>query len=804
MRRSLLLIALFASMASAQRGNPFAPPNAKIQIAPVSGYDLQHVAVTLDVDYAGRSFKGSVTNTLTPLKDDLKEINLHAAESLEIDSVSVQGQDTTYRRVGQDLFIVAPGLAKGKQVKVIVKYHTKKTKDAISFGGGGWHWIEPNGINPKNIGFWTQGETLYNREWVPTWDYPNDFTTTESIVTVPRGWTVIGNGGNMYSDSSGDKVTWHWKQQEPHATYLLSLAAGPLDMKKDKWKNVELWYIAPAGKGHLIDPSFSDTGDMMGFFSKVTGVPYPWVKYAQNAMIDFGGGMENISSTHLGADSLTDGKDGFRSMSSLNAHEQAHQWFGDLVTCKDWGHIWLNESFATYMQWAYFEHSQGLNAYQREVNAGVGDYLGESRRYKRPLATNLYPDPDAMFDSHTYPKGGAIMHTLRRQLGDEKFYAGLNKYLTDFRHKPVESDDLCRSMTAASGVDCKPFWDQWIYKPGHPVLAYDWTWANGELTVTVKQTQDTANGTPIYKIPAKFASITGGKVERHEIPLDAAENKFTVKSGKPDAVILDPDLDFLREMDHRFAPTELPAIAEFAPNVIDRTSALNALMRQEKVDLPLITRLLDRDMGPFPVFTSIGTFARNAKEVGVEFWKRQITHPDYNRRAEAVNGLAAFKTEEATIGTLRRLVNKDQPTFVVISALNALDAKRDRDLFLLAAKFPSLRETIAGTAFLALAKAGDAEVAPLIYAAGASEDEDMVRAAAQALAYIQPSYRSRAILNRIFESKDNSLKRVAVQVLKEKPDPDLKTALQKVSVDKSVPKDIQDNAKKLLAPPQKG
>lgn len=799
MRRSLLLLAALAASAHAQRNNPFAPPNAKIQVAPISGYDLQHVAVTLDVDYANRTFKGEVTNRIAPLTNGMTELKLHAGESLVIDSVAVDGKETTHRHDGQDLIVGASGLTKGKPVNVTVKYHTQKTKDAVSFGGGGWHWIEPNGIDPKHVGFWTQGETEYNREWAPTWDYPNDFATTETRVTVAKGWTVIGNGRLVEQKDSGARTTFHWKQDQPHVTYLMSLAAGPLDIKKDKWRNVELWYVTPGGKGNLIQPSFGDTADMLSFFAGVLGVDYPWVKYAQNAMIDFGGGMENISSTHLGADSLTDGKDGFRTMSSLNAHELAHQWFGDLVTCKDWGHIWLNESFATFMQWAYFEHAQGINGYLREVNAGIGEYLGESRQYRRPLATNLYPDADSMFDSHSYPKGGAVLHTLRRQIGDAAFYKGLKNYLTKHRHQPVDSTDLLKAMSESAGQNLQAFWDQWIYKPGHPVLAYDWNWADDKLTLAVRQTQDTTNGTPIYKIKAKFATIQAGQVRMHSIDLDSAENKVTIDLPKPDAVILDPNLDFLREMDHRFLASELAAIAEFAPSPIDRASALAAMLRADDPDYGFAVRLLDNDMGQFPIFPSMGSMIRAATKIPVSFWKAQAKHPDYNRRAEAVRSLAAIKDSAEAKEILRGMIADDQPTFAVVFALGGLDPVQDKALFLKAAGIASLRSEIKSTAFQELAKSGASEVWPLIYAAGASEDEDLVGAAVRALAFAEPSAQTRTVLNRALASNSSGLKRVAIQTLATKPDASLRDAIVKVSEDASVPRDVRENAKKLIA-----
>ena len=246
-----------------------------------------------------------------------------------------------------------------------------------------------------------------------------------------------------------------------------------------------------------------------------------------------------------------------------------------MVTCRDWGHIWLNESFATFMQALYFEHSRGPNGYAYEIEGDMQEYFGESRRYKRPLATDMYPGPDSMFDGHTYPKGAAILHTLRRKLGDKLFFAGLHHYLETYQHTPVVSADLCRAMTDATGVNCEPFWQQWIYSPGHPVLDYSWDWDNSfsKLKLTVKQTQNTKDGTPIYALDVTVGLIMDGKLVRRTIALSKPEETFTIEAGaKPDAVLLDPDHDFLREIPNlHWSASELPAIARFGPTAVDRS-----------------------------------------------------------------------------------------------------------------------------------------------------------------------------------------------------------------------------------------
>lgn len=792
MRRLSLFLALVPVLAPAQ-GNPFRPPAAKIQVAPKSVVDLQHYKIVLDIDYPGRTIRGTTYNTVSPLTEGITEIRLHAGERVTVEKVSLGDAPVAFTRQGSDLLINTPALPKGKAVVVRIDYNVSK-------GGArdGWHWIEPNGYDPKHVGFWTQGETGFNREWAPTWDYPNDFATSESIVTVDRDWSVIGNGAFVSDKVEGNRRTWHWKMDQPHATYLASLVGGPLDIKKDMWQGVELWYVTPAGKGKLIDASYSDTKDMLDFFSKRVGVKYPWPKYAQNAMIDFGGGMENVSATTLGADSLTDGRDGYRAMSSLNSHELAHQWFGDLVTCKDWGHLWLNESFATVMQWIYFEHAQGPYAYQREINDGVGEYLGESRRYKRPLATNQYADPEVMFDSHSYPKGGAVLHTLRRFVGDEAFFGGLKKYLTDHRHQPVDSEDLRVAISAVAKKDLKPFWDQWVYKPGHPVIEYSWTHAGGKVTLNVRQIQDTTQGVPVYDIQTKFATIVKGKVVRHPIHLNAKVQSFSVDSDMPDAVILDPDLDFLREMPHQFQPTELAAIMQFAPSALDRQAAFDAYSSTETFDVALVKKMLAADRKNFPAIRSTSRILDKAAAFGLEFWEEESKHSDYTRRAIAVQAIGRLARTEETRELLRGFVQPTNSLQVVIAAVNALDSKVDRDVLLEAAEKDD-SPSVKGVVFAKLTAAQDLDVLPFIFASAKSTDVDEVAAAIAALSSVTPSPETRVALTRVLTLSDNNMIRMGLRVLREKPDPEMKPIVAKVAENAALPNNIRDTAKRLLS-----
>ncbi len=673
-----VLLGSATAPALAQRGNPFQPPAAKVQYAPDRDFDLIHVKVETNVDWEAKKFAGTTTSTIAPLRGSLPTIRLHVGKGVEVKGARVDGVKATFVRDDAWL-LVTPGrpVAAGAKALVAVDYAGGSTQGSGFGSGGGWHWMRPDASRPNRIGFWTQGETGWNRQWMVSWDYPNDMATSETITTVPKDWTVVGNGVEVSNVVSGASRTVHWRMTQPHATYLLSLVGGPFDVKKSAWEGLPLWYVVPKGKGDWIEPSFSDTPDMLTFFSKITGVRYPWPKYAQNAMFDFGGGMENVSSTTLGEGALTDGKDGWRSMASLNAHELAHQWFGDLVTCKDWGTVWLNESFATFFQALYFEHSRGKWAYEREIEGDIQGYLGEARSYRRPIATVLYSDPDAMFDAHTYPKGAAVMHSLRRMLGDGPYFAGIKRYLTLHRHQPVETHDLERAFTEASGVNVKPFFDQWIRKPGHPVLSYSWDWdaAKSEAVVTVKQEQDTADGTPVYRIPTKVGVIAGDRLERRAVVLDAATTTLRVPAPvRPDAVVLDPDRDFLREMKHTFASGEWRAIVRHSPSAIDRATAFEAILANQptEADIRMLVELVRADRDRFPVFTRTTALAKGARPELRALWRSHLPHASLERRADAVRALAALPADPADRPLLAARVDATEMTPVVLAAIQAV------------------------------------------------------------------------------------------------------------------------------------
>jgi aminopeptidase N len=713
----LLGASLPPGQAQSPPDSPFAPPRATLHYAPDRDYDLVHIALDLNVDYAKRAFQGVVVNTLAPLRDGLTTIRFDCGANLKVTSCELGGQTATFTRDGDTLKITAPQtLMPGKAVAVIVRYVSDKDSD-------GYHWVQPTPEEPQQMGFYTQGEPDNPRAWLPTWAYPNDFATSEMRVTVPADWYVVSNGTLKSSSRSADGKTrtFHWRLNEPHATYLNALCAGPFDIKTASWRGVPLLYVVPKGKGNRIEDTFGGTPDMLSFFSDTLGVKYPWPKYAQDAMVDFGGGMEYVSATTFGDGILTSARDGYRVNDGVIAHELSHQWFGDLVTCRDWGQLWLNEGFATFCANLYQEHARGKAAYDHGIEGAMQGYIGESHSYKRPIATHLYEKPGAMFDAHTYPKGAAVLHTLRRYLGDSAFYAGLRHYLTKFAHSPVDSRDLCAAMTEATGINLEPFFEQWVFKPGHPVLDYTWTWdeANKQVVLTVRQTQDTKDGTPLYDLNATVGLITGSSLTRQKARIDRADQQLHLTAAsRPDAVLLDPDHDFLREIPAlHWAASELPSLLRYAPNAVDREEAMKRMLEGTPSDAAIqaVAEVLRADRGRFPVFQSLTPLGDLKREAMRPLLREEMAHPDFDRRAQAILALGKLPPDPADVRTLRGLVTDQQPYDVVraaVATLGSWDAGGNRDVFAKAAQMGQENDHLRMTAADALAKADIAQGKP--------------------------------------------------------------------------------------------
>jgi aminopeptidase N len=689
-----------AALAGSQSGQ-FAPEGTPRQYAPDRTFDLLHVQVRLNIDAERRGLSGVSRNTVRCLRSGTTELVFHAAPFLRMSAVKVDGRTVSAVRNKRDVIVrLSSPSVKGKRHDVVFVYAAPKLPSTPGF-----HWVQPTPGQPDRVGFWTQGETVSNSDWVPTWDYPNDFATSETITTVPAPWTVVGNGDLLSEVPSADRKrkTFHWRMNQPHVTYLISLVGGPLDVAKDSYRGKPLWYVVPKGFGKsVIAPSFSDTPAMLACFERRLGVPYPWTKYAQNTMFDFGGGMENVSASTLDFGALTDGRDGMRTMSALNAHELAHQWFGDLVTCKTWADIWLNESFATFLEAVYMQDSRGAVGYQDEIENFIKGYLEEAKRYIRPLSTNVYATDWAMFDSHSYPKGAAILHTFRNGLGEEAFWGGLRRYLNERRYQPSESANMEQALTEATGINVKPWFDQWIHKPGHPVL--EASWSQGQ--VTVKQVQDVTKGVPIYDWPLEIGVFGDSQLRTMRVRLSKAEETYRISVPFPiRAVVLDPAHRMLREIRKpEWTETEALAVFRLSPSAADRREALGVLAKTVKSG-PILREIigrLRRDTGAYAAYS--GYEGLNGPEIE-EQATEDLRHADPRRRSAAAQAIADLPATPARIALMRRVGASEfynEPVLIALRALRKWAPQGHADVFRAAARVRRHQEPVLPVALAAL------------------------------------------------------------------------------------------------------
>ena len=569
----------------------------------------------------------------------------------------------------------------GQKAKVDVSYFVKGPKL-------GMYFIGPDKSYPdKPVQVWTQGEDEYARHWFPCHDSPQDRTTTEIIVRVPRGFTAVSNGRLVNKSSSGAWSTFHWKLEIPHATYLVTLAVGEFSEIKESWRGKPVLFYVPKGREEDARRAFGNTPKMMEFFSSKIGVPFAYPQYAQVAAVDFiYGGMENTGATTQTALTLHDARAHLDFSSDPRvSHELAHQWFGDLLTCRDWSHAWLNEGFATYFEALFNEFNQGADEFHWEMYTNADIYFDEDKNhYRRPIVTRTYKFPSDLFDRHLYEKGSLVLHMLRYQLGDGQFWKAIHTYVAANKGKTVETGDLLAAVQKATGRNLAKFFEQWVFKAGHPEykVRYWWDAAKKEAVVRVLQTQSVGGETGLFSLPVKFAFSTAKGEETFTETVEKKSHLFRFKlSSEPTGVLFDPHYWILKRTD--FPKPEAMWIRQLTRpgHMMNRVEAAWALGR---IGGEAATRALEQAL---------------PKET---FWFVQ---------GEIAQALAQIRTPAAVEALLaaHRLVQHPKARRAIIAALgDARDERARERLRATAAEEPSYFAENA--AWRALARTGDSGV----------------------------------------------------------------------------------------------
>ncbi len=382
------------------------------------------------------------------------------------------------------------------------------------------------------------------------------------IATVPDTWFVLSNG-DLISDTDNDDgtCTFHWSQTRPHSTYLITLAAGEfarIDASRD---GLTVDYYVEEADLERGEITFKNTPEMITMFEEITGVAFPWAKYSQIVVRDFVfGGMENTSATSMTENILIDKKAARdTTMDGLVSHELAHMWWGDLLTCRDWSHGWLNEGFATFAELLWTERFKGKDEYRQAVLDETASYLGET--YRRRIVTNVYNEPIDVFDRHLYEKGGLVLHTLRGVLGDDQFFRSMRRYVADNQDQTVITQDLVNAIEDETGRNLEWFFDQWVYKGGHSKFDVSWSWDSDTnlAKVTVKQTQGDKDTPKVFRVPTIIDfQAAGAKPVSFNVEITEREQTFVFPlDAKPAMCRFDPGSTTLKQLIFKKPLTEL-------------------------------------------------------------------------------------------------------------------------------------------------------------------------------------------------------------------------------------------------------
>ncbi len=375
------------------------------------------------------------------------------------------------------------------------------------------------------------GETSNPVYWIPSISEPGIKTSTEIFVMVRKPLLAISNGELVETKDLGDWTEYHWVMDFPHSFYLTSIAVAEFSVFREQVDGVNLEYYLPKGIEEYAW-NLESTKRAMEFFSSYTGVRYPFKKYAQVVLYGMNGGMEYITSTHLTWRVIHDKRaDVDYSADSLIAHELAHQWFGDLVTTKDWANIWLNEGFATYFQALFTEKDKGTEEFIYDMYTKLKTYLEEYNEYSRPIVSRYYKWADELFDRHTYQKGAMVLHALRSLLGDDEFRKGIRTYLEKHSGKSVDTEDFRKAMEEVSGRDLTQFFDLYVYSAGHPEISVSVQYS-GSPTVILEQGQVT------YPLDLEIKLVTDSGEEIRHVQFNSPRMELPVPNLK--YVCVDP------------------------------------------------------------------------------------------------------------------------------------------------------------------------------------------------------------------------------------------------------------------------
>jgi len=527
-------LALSATVAMAQSARPSASAPPTYQ----PGIDVLDYDAALELPDTGAFLRGDVTLTVRR-SAGVARLRLDLVDSLTVRSVEVGGHAVAATHSNGKIDIPLDGPGDSLRVRVVYDGVVSDGLVVRKDAKGRWTWFGDN---------WPDRA----RQWLPTVDHPSDKATVSWKVVAPVARTVVANGALVSTRRvmvKGKPMSeTRWRESRPIATYLMVIAAGPLeqfDLREpdchygDEGQCVrQSVYVLPELMSWLPGP-FTAAGPIVSLFERLVG-PFPYEKLAHLQSSTRFGGMENASAIFYD-DKLFENrtlKDG------IIAHETAHQWFGDAVTEREWGHLWLSEGFATYFAALWTQFVRGDAAYRSEMATIRNEILSDKVVAERPVLDTAQTNYLALLNTNSYQKGGYILYMLHQQLGDSAFFGGLRTYYATYRHGTALSDDLRRELERSSHQSLGQFFEQWLRRPGVAEPAIGWAYDPAAGTVSLRVVQEGPLGAYELSLPLIVTDATGASA-RMTVNIPAEPSATIVLpahyAARPRSLTFDPD-----------------------------------------------------------------------------------------------------------------------------------------------------------------------------------------------------------------------------------------------------------------------
>ena len=795
--------------ACSSAGREFVLPGTPRQYERSRPFTVRHLLLDLALDVRNHGVSGTALLDIERLAEGAESITLDAV-GFDLEKVELETpagfRPASHEYDGDRLTIFELGAVDRGRLRISYAARPKR----------GLYFLEPDAkvkSRPRQV--WSQCEDEDARHWFPCLDKPHVKMTTELKVRVPSGWTVLSNGERVGTARGKGGGVHHFRLDQPHPAYLVTLVAGEFAVVADRaaklgrGREVPVEYFVPKSRRADAKRSFGDTPRMIELFSELTGVDFPFSRYSQAVVSDFFfGGMENTTATTLYEHALLDARATLDATTNdLVAHELAHQWFGDYVTCRDWSHAWLNEGFATYFEHVEREARLGRDEYDWGVSVDRDTYLDEARdRYVRPVVSRDYREPMDLFDRHLYEKGGLVLHMLRRRLGDDVFWRGVRHYLERHAHGIVETNDLMRSFETVSGESLERFFDQWVYRPGHPELKVSIGWEDGLLGVRVKQKQK-GGDVATFAFPLEILVQTrSGKLERHQKEVTESTDVLLVPlDERPAFVVFDPDLRVMGSVSLEAPADMLRRQLALAPSAHGRWTAAEALAhRDDLVTVRALGAALHDEHQPWMVRVECArALGRIRGELSLEALLRgaRAKHPKVRR--SVASALGAFRTQRAA-QVLTNMARRDPSYLVGAEASRALGRTRQpgvKQTLLALAKRPSWGDCFVSGALDGLGNLRDETAVPEVLARTAyGHPTRGRRSAIHALATLADSRRTREHLEDLLSDRDHHVRVAAVDALMTLGDSRARPALRR-ALDREHDPRIQRRLREALRDP---